>query len=165
MTARKAKSNTTPTVELDEVAPADLAPVDLDPPSPSIARWQALVDVDLVIDHDDDAENVIPFPRPEWAQPEDDYVGKSICSSWYNSDWARIATSHMVGESQGGSILPSGIRVRARVCGEGWTGIGISILRFIDDEWTDLGCTMTLDEARKLAEVLQAAIDMAGGDQ
>ena len=165
MTARRTKSNTTSTVDLDEAAPAELTPVDLDPPDPTIARWQTLANVDLVINHDDDAELVIPFPRPAWAQPDEDYVGKSICSTWYNSDTVSIPTSHMGGESRGGAVLPSGLRVRGRLCGDGWHGVGMTLFRFIDDEWTDLGCTMTVDEARKLAEVLLAAVDMVGGDK
>ncbi|KRD07794.1 hypothetical protein ASE48_10175 [Mycobacterium sp. Root265] len=165
MSTPRAKRNTNTVDTTNAVSPAELAPVELDPPDPVIARWQGLADIDLLINHDDDAEKVIPLPRPAWADPLCDVVGHSVCSSSYNTDYAAIPLTYMGGESHEDSVLPSRLSVRGRLIGCGWLGVGMTVTRYDDGEWREAGCTMTLSEARDLIEVLSTAVEMIGADQ
>ncbi|MGE0219660.1 hypothetical protein [Mycolicibacterium sp.] len=57
-----------------------MPPVELDPPAPpdpAIARWQELAERDIIINHGGDAETVMPFPRPAWADPDCDMIGNT----------------------------------------------------------------------------------------
>ncbi|MGK2854586.1 MAG: hypothetical protein ACSLE3_10895 [Microbacteriaceae bacterium] len=166
MTVRKQKSNTTdPFDGAVEVSPAELVPVDLDPPNPAIARWEALSDRDIAINHDGDAEKVLSIPRPDWANPDNDDISTSPFWTAFNSDPAHVSAVRMGGEAIGEAILPAGFRVRGRLIGGGWVGVGIMMNRYLDGKWNSLGCTLTLDEARELADVILAAVDMVGGEK
>lgn len=149
----------------DHTAECTLPPVDLDPPDPAIARWQELTERDIHIEHDGDAEKVLSFPRPAWAGPDCDQVGVNVSLTSYNSDSAYIPANHMGGEAIGETVMPCGFRVRGRLIGEGWVGVGITTTRYTSGEWRELGATLTLDEARNLVDVILAAIDMVGGEK
>lgn len=165
MTTTRTKRNAEKITEAP--APAELEVQELDPPDPAIMRWQELVAPSRRIEHEGNAENIIPFPRPAWAHPDFDETDKGGLS-WtsYNSDTAFVRASRMGGEPLDGvAFLPSGLNVRARCFGDGWAGVGISMFRYLKDQWVSLGCTLTLDEARQLIETLTAATNMIEGVQ
>lgn len=140
------------------------SPVQLDPPDPAITRWQELADRGVIIDHSGDAEKVIPFPRPAWADPDEDIIGNRLSSSYYTSEWARIPISYRDGEVTGDFFEPATMRVRAKMCGDGEKIIGISARQFAKGEWHWWhGVGMKPAEATELANALLAAVDLIGG--
>lgn len=144
----------------------DCSPVQLDPPDPAITRWQELADRDIVVEHDSDAEKVIPFPRPAWADPEEDIIGNRLSSSYYTSAWVRIPMSYRDGEVYGDFFEPATMQVRAKQCGDGEKIIGISARQIAKGEWHWWhGIGMTTAEATALAEALLAAVDLIGGTE
>ncbi|KRD04959.1 hypothetical protein ASE48_20170 [Mycobacterium sp. Root265] len=147
------------------MSPAELTPVELDPPDPVLARWEELSGRDIAIDHGGDAEKIIPIPRPAWADPDCDEIGKSVGWTTFNSTTAHVPANRMGGEAIGECLLPCGFRVRGRLIGDGWAGVGITMTRYLDEKWNSLGITLTLDEARDFANVILAAVDMVGGEK
>lgn len=152
---------TTVTPDVDNKA--DLGPVELDPPNPAIARWQELADRDITVVHDDDAEKVIGFPRPAWADPDEDDIGTSAPASFYRSSYVSVASMTSGGENVGGELYPAHVKVSARIHGDADLLIGILVNRFISGEWREFGTSLPPAAAVELAEVLLAAVDLVGG--
>lgn len=141
----------------------DLAPVELDPPDPALARWQELADRDIDIYHDGDAEKVIPFPRPAWADPDRDDIAGTWQGSCYRSAVVEIASMSAGGHNDDESLRPAHFTVTARIHGNGYVVIGVLTRRFIDDEWREWGGSIHPAGALELADALRAAVDMVGG--
>lgn len=161
------KAQATNTGVPDSDIPADLEPVELDPPAPEIIRWQELVDRDVVIYHEGDAEKIIPFPRPAWADPDEDIIGAYLDTSYYTSEYAFIALEHARGETDDDEFRPAVLLVRAKLCGDGKPIVGLNLKKISDRDkksWTsELGQGLTPAEALELADVLRAAVDLLGG--
>lgn len=140
-------------------------PVTLDPPAPEIVRWQALADRDIDIYHDGDAEKVIPFPRPAWADPDLDDIAATWQSSFYRSAPVEVASNTNGGCNDGETLAPGRFRVSTRIHGCGQIVIGIMTRRFIDGEWHEWGGSIHPAGALELAEVLRAAVDLIGDEK
>ena len=150
-----------------EIEPTDAPPVDLDPPTPlpeEVIRWRELADRDYYVFHDGDASNVIPFPRPVWADPDCDIVGPAIFDCYYTSNWVDVPVSNTRGRNDDETLVPASVRVRAKLCGDGALYVGMSDRRMGEGKWTfGFGVGLTLAEATDLAHVLLAAVDLLGG--
>jgi hypothetical protein len=152
------------TQQIVETDIADLDPVELDPPSPEVVRWQELADRNIRICHEGDAEKVIPFPRPAGADPDCDIVGKGLAWSYYTSEWADVTVAHSPGAVDDDHVLPASVRVRAKWCGDGGRFVGLSMRDTQDGKWEwPEGFGLTSAEALELADVLRAAVDLLGG--
>lgn len=146
-----------------EVSPVDLNPVDLDPPSPAIARWEELADRDICVQHNGNAEMVIPFPRPAWADPDEDVVGDTVQSSIYRSPVAYVASMTGGGDDDGNTVRPANFQVSAKIHGSGQMLIGVTINAVRDGKWCWLGISIDPKGALDLSEVLRAAVELVGG--
>ncbi|MDX1890125.1 hypothetical protein [Mycolicibacterium sp. 050158] len=161
MTARKPKSNTAVVA-----SSAELAPVELDPPSPAVTRWIELTEKDVVVDHGGDASKVIPMPRPAWSEPYRDVIGRSWATSYYCSEFANIAIRQgTFGENDGESLNPAKIQVRAKLCGDSSKWVGLTLRAMNDDEWHTAGLGIRPQEAVELANALLAAVAILDGEQ
>lgn len=158
---KKALDNTDYDVVNDE-------PVNLDPPDPALARWLELADRDILIYHGGDAEKVIPFPRPAWADPGED----SISSTCYRSTPVDVATPTAGGEKfNNGVIRPAHFTVSTRIHGDGQILVSLRINRYVsgsdtksgEAQWIDWSASMPPESALELADVLRAAVDLLGG--
>lgn len=188
MAARAKKSNTTPSPvdsatrtccggigdHTAECPPAlrifdtDREPVELDPPDPALARWEELSDWDGITDHGGDAEDMLPFPRPAWADPDHDVFGQSYISTCYAAPPARVAVKQAPGKRISDyRWAPAGALVSARLYGTGITEVHLTLARWNQDEkkWITLALGISPDEALELADVLRAAVDLFGGDK
>ncbi|TXI63307.1 hypothetical protein [Mycolicibacterium mageritense] len=143
----------------------DLDPVDLDPPDPAIARWEEFAARDIDIEHDGDAEKVIPFPRPAWADPSRDDVCATSQESSYRSPKVLVASLTAGGCDDGGWLEPASAGVSARVHGNGNRLVGLTIRRYVNEEWREFGMSMPPSAAVELADVLRAAVDLFGSGQ
>ncbi|MCZ4535559.1 hypothetical protein O4159_08810 [Gordonia terrae] len=132
---------------------------------PTSVAWQDLVqrsEAQLYVDPDDDLTKLSPIPRPSWAPVERDSIRKAVWASAYRSESVAIPLAHnLFSEHRDGSTLPSRFEVAAKRSGLGDDLVGITLCKIIDGEWTWHGTNMTLDEARRLAEVITAACDLA----
>lgn len=141
--------------------------VDMDPPASmpaALARWQQLAERDTAIRHDYDAEKVIGFPRPLWADPDLDEITNSRGGSYYRSAWVDIPSMAAVGINRDGVLQPAICSVSAKHHGNYTVPlIGLSVRRAIDGEWREFGMALPLDAAAELAQVLLAAVDLVGG--
>lgn len=143
----------------------DTPPVELDPPAPlppEVSRWQQLAARDIRIRHDGDAEKVIPFPRPAWADPDEDNVGRSLSGSCYRSSYVRVPVTNAKGTNNDGVLDPAEVTVSARIHGDGLKVVGLKTLRYdaTEEEW-DLGSIgMSAASAVELAKVLLAAAEL-----
>lgn len=159
MTARK---------KVSEVEPIDLAPIELDPPNPAITRWHALADRDFMVYHDGDAEVVLGnvHPRPVWADPDMDHVGRSHLSTWYSSRSVRVASAHDFGVDHGDHWQPSCAWVAARFYGNSHESICVTLSQVVgkgsDSKWQNVSMSFQPNEARELAAVILAAVDLIG---
>jgi hypothetical protein len=146
-------------------APTDLEPVELDPLDPAIVRWRELADRDIDVYHGGDAEKVIPFPRPAWADADQDFIGRSLTGCYYNSEWVNVVTSHALGNVDSEVSERASVKVRAKQCGDGEAYVGITVRRCVDGKWVEIGTNMLAAEVTDLIAVLQASVDLIGGAQ
>lgn len=168
MTARRTKSNIT-----KAVATVDdpFEPIDLDPPSPALARWEAL-NHDAEIYHDGDASKVIPVPRPVWSDPDQDVVGDRANTTSYRSSVARVISSAERGVDLDDSLD------QARVCVQVKMSAAVDCIRYAvqltlsrangpdrDKPWTNSTMTLTISEVEELIDVLSAAVELTGGEK
>jgi len=146
----------------------DLEPVDLDPPNPAIARWEALADRDVHVQHDGDAEKMLGHihPRPKWADPDRDQTGRSHLSTAYASTPVRVVASHNFGVDHDDWWEPASAWVSAKFYGNSHESISITFSQVADSgNWQNVAMSFQPDEARELIEVLQAAVDLFGSEQ
>ncbi|WP_044080325.1 hypothetical protein [Mycobacterium canetti] len=143
------------------------APIDLDPPAlppAALLRWKELADRDIGVYHDGDASKVIPFERPEWADPDCDIVGRNLSQCYYTSEWVEIPLAYRDGHIDEEELEPAVMRVRAKMCGDGIAFVGLSERRFAKGQWKfSDGVGLTPTEATELARVLLAAVELIGG--
>ncbi len=166
MATPRAKRNITKAVATtDEVSPAELAPVELDGPDPAIARWQALADIDHVVEHEGDASKVAPFPRPAWADPKRDMVGTSFCRTRYRSALVEVVTGFAHGLEDGTCLEPATARIQAVHFADGTQVVHFSVRSWKDDDWRVGGVNLSRVEATGIAEALLAAVDLIGSEQ
>ena len=151
------------TVDDTEVVDLDLPPVELDPPDPAITRWQEL-GRDYPIVHEGNAELVMPFPRPAWADPDRDHIGECALACGYKSKVVKIAAGRSSGTADKDRLHPANVQVWAAVDFNGVHGIGVVTQARYTDGWRTTQMAMTVAEALELADVLRAAVDMLGGD-
>ncbi|WP_422745173.1 hypothetical protein ACN27E_23565 [Mycobacterium sp. WMMD1722] len=167
MAARTKKSNTTPV----DPNPVDLEPVDLDPRPPHLEAWDRLCEKaggNGTIYHGGDASVVMSIPRPIWADPDEDLVGRSMLVTSYKSSSAYVTFSHQTGKSDGEKWYSAGMYISAKMFDDGEPLIGISYsdADMITGEWNKpVTANMTPAEALELAEVLRAAVALFGGDK
>lgn len=140
-------------------------PVTLDPPAPEIVRWQELAARDTEIYHGGDAEKIIPFPRPAWADPDRDVIGDSWQQSCYRSARVEIPTMSGGGAHDGEHFEPAVFAVGAKIHGGGYPLIGIQIRRYIQKEWHEWGSSIPPKAALELAEAIKAAVALFGTDR
>ncbi|MEX7470589.1 hypothetical protein AB4Z39_12865 [Mycobacterium adipatum] len=166
MTARRTKSNTTKAVATTD---DPFEPINLDPPNPAITRWEALAERDVYVHHDGDAEKMLGHvhPRPAWADPEQDTTGRSHLSTSYGSLPVRVVASHNWGKDHGDWWEPAVVWVSAKFYGNRHETVQLTFSQIDDSDgrWQNVAMSFQPDEARYLVEVLQAAIDLFGGDQ
>lgn len=148
-------------VEYEVVDLADATPVELDPPDPTVARWQELTAKPFEVEHDGDASEVMPQPRPAWSDPNLDHVGASWRQSNYASAPAVVYASHATGLVEDGLWIPARISTIAKLYGNGETGISVGIKSFLAGNSAVVG--LTVAETLELIDVLRAAVDLIGG--
>lgn len=148
----------------------DLEPIDLDPPNPAIARWEELADWDGIIHHDGDAEKMLPFPRPAWADPDEDEFGQSLHSTNYSSRPVRVSARYAPGNLiDDNSWAPAAALVSAELAGDGIAKVLLTVSNMKGGSvknggvWLGQAIGLTVDEALELADVLRAAVDLIGG--
>ena len=142
--------------------------IDLDGPDPALTAWQALVN-DATIEHGGDAEKVIPFPRPAWADPAGDRVAGSIEGSYYRSDMVHVFALKNPGKNDddADTLTPARARVSATLYGDGDPMVSVSLRawNWVESEERSRWVGMVVDfmpaEARELAAVLLAAAALA----
>lgn len=161
MSARKKPVND---IDAEVIDSTDLAPLELDPPDPALARWQELADRMTAIRHAGDAERVMPFPRPAWADEDYDVIGTSVPSSLYRSRSVEVA-ARWFGGSDDDVFTPSIIAVHGKVDGDGIRSIGVTSRRTVDRKWQDFAMSLSVAGALELAGVLRAAVDLLGGER
>ena len=156
-------------------APAELEPVELDPPDPTLVRWREFADRVVDIVHDGDASKVINTPRPAWSDPDEDVVDVVLGGSIYMSKPAKVALrlERGVEADDGDTLKPARMAVRAfagRMCDKDLPGIEVKFVRAIkgktDDDhkpWMHTRTILMVSEARELVDVLLAAIELVGG--
>lgn len=178
MTAPTKKSNTTNPYPVDSTtrtccggigshtAECTLPPVNLDPPNPAIARWEALAERPFEIRHDGDASLILgdQHPRPEWSDPDFDIVGRSHLSSGYKSQPVRVRASHAFGVNHDDEVWqPACAFVHATLWGNSHESITVTLSRIGDGgKWNNTAMSFQPHEAQELIEVLQAALALLG---
>lgn len=145
-------------------------PVDLDGQelTAAAARFAALTN-DRVILHDGDAEKVMPFSRPTWADPEHDFIGNSVEVSYYASPpiWTNASQVPGRNDPDDGVLTPASARTAVTLYGDGVTAVSVSMRKwYIGDtkagpRWAGLVLDFTPAEAAQLASALLAAADLA----
>ena len=159
-----------------DIAPVDLEPVELDPPDPALERWEKLAyrTDDINIYHGGDASRVIGIPRPDWSDPDEDGVYRAAGQAVYQTTPARVALSLKDGfhADSGTTLVPSRLVVRGflgYMAGE-MRGVEVRLITpgkgktYADDKpWVHTPFSLTISEARELADVLLAAVDVLGG--
>ena len=150
----------------------DTEPVELDPPDPALARWEVLADRDHEVDHDGDAEKVLGsvHPRPAWADPDEDITGRSHLSTGYKSRAVRVRASHAFGVDHGDRWQPACAFVHATLWGNSHESITVTLSQVVDRgtekaRWQNIAMSFQPHEAAELAEVLQAALELIGGEK
>jgi len=141
----------------------DTTPVELDSPDPALTLWEQLADRDRSINHRGDAELILPFPRPAWADPDSDVTGRSVLSTGYASEPVRVKVSHGCGVDHGDRWEPASAIVSARKWGNQSECVNLTLSAVVGGEWDNMGASLTLAEALELADVLQAAVALFGG--
>ncbi len=146
-------------------------PVDLDQPDvlpDAVKRWQVLADREHFIHHHGDAENIIPFPRPAWADPDCDLIRYSLGQTAYRSTNAWVQAKSSGGQEIGnGELEPASVRVRAIQYGTGEQVVSLYLSRTEKSggKFLGWGVNLTPTEVGQLIEVLRAAVDLIGGAQ
>lgn len=144
----------------------DLEPVNLDPPNPAITRWHELADWDGIIYHDGDAEAMLPFPRPAWADADEDEFGQSYISTCYSSRPVRVAVKQAPGNRiDDDRWAPAAALVSAELYGTGITKVSLTLTNISEGKWHAIALGLSPAEALELADVLRAAVDLFGGEQ
>lgn len=160
MAARTKKSNTT------DACPTDLVPVELDPPDPALARWKELADWDGIIHHNGDAEAMLPFPRPAWADLDEDDFGQSYISTCYSSRPVRVAVKQAPGNRiDADRWAPAAALVSAELYGTGIAKVSLTLTNIREGRWHSVALGLSVAEALELADVLRAAVDLLGGEK
>ncbi|MGE2835464.1 hypothetical protein [Mycobacterium sp. SMC-4] len=165
MAARSKKINTDDTFDGAVEVSADQQPVNLDPPNPAIARWQELAERDTDIYHGGDAEKMMPFPRPAWADPDWDDVATTWQAACYRGAPVYVASFSGSGEDDGEIVRPACVRVIPRIHGCGSKLVGINIRRFVGGKWHEWGTSIQPEGALELADVLRAAVEVMGDEK
>ncbi|WP_285034581.1 hypothetical protein [Mycolicibacterium sp. lyk4-40-TYG-92] len=147
---------------IDEAPEISTEPVELDPPDPALTRWQQLAARDIEVEHDGDAEKIVPFPRPAWADPDYDRIAGTTTGCWYQSTPVRVASHTGGGTCDDGIFEPAHFKISARVHGNGNRLIGFTMIRRQGGQWEEAGMSMTPADAQELADVLRAAVDIFG---
>ncbi len=155
--------------------PADLEPVNLDPPDPVLTRWQNLVDRETDICHDGDVSRVIPSPRPPWSEPEEDIVGRHGGSCYMSAPAAVAATMDAARLADDGDTLQTArVVIRAfmgHMFEQDLYGLELKLVRPISGKensekpWRHTAVSLTIPEVRELVDILQAAIDLIGDER
>lgn len=147
-----------------EANPVDLDPVELDPPDPALVRWQELADWDGIIHHNGDAEAMLPFPRPAWADADEDDFGQSYISTCYSSRPVRVAIKQAPGNRiDDDQWAPAAALVSAELYGTGITKVSLTLTNIRERRWHSVALGLSAAEALELADVLRAAVDLFGG--
>lgn len=143
-------------------------PVELDPPNPALAHWEALADQNVVVHHDGDAETMLGkvHPRPKWSDPDHDQTGRSHLSSAYASAPVQVVASHNFGLNHGDSWEPARAYVSAKFYGNSHESVQVTFSQVVDSgKWQNVAMSFQPNEALELADVLRAAVALFGGDQ
>lgn len=144
----------------------DLEPVELDPPDPAIARWEELSDWDGIIYHNGDAQAMLPFPRPAWADVDEDDFGQSYISTCYSSRPARVAVKQAPGNYiNADQWAPAAALVSAELYGTGIAKVALTLTNIKEGKWFSIALGLSAAEALELADVLKAAVDLIGGER
>ncbi len=146
----------------------DLEPVDLDPRAPELDAWERLCEKangDGTLYHGGDASTIMTIPRPIWADPDKDAVGRSMLVTCYKSTAAYVTFSHQTGKADGDYWYSAGMYVSAKCFDDGEPLIGISYsdADMTSGEWNKpTTANLTPAEALELADVLRAAVALFG---
>lgn len=137
------------------------------PANPALARWEELAEWDGIIYHDGDAEAMLPFPRPAWADPDEDDFGQSYISTCYSSRPARVAVKQAPGNRiNADQWAPAAALVSAELYGTGIAKVAVTLTSIhAGKEWRSVALGFSPAEALELADVLRAAVDLIGGEQ
>lgn len=152
-------------VDAENAVPVtDLEPVELDPPDPAITRWEELADWNGIVYHDGDAEAMLPFPRPAWADPDEDDFGQSYISTCYSSRPVRVAVKQAPGNRiNANQWAPAAALVSAELYGTGIAKVALTLTNIREGQWHSVALGFSAAEALELADVLKAAVDLIGG--
>ena len=151
-------------IDYEVVDLADAPPVELDPPDPTVARWQELVAKPSKVEHDGDASEVMPQPRPAWSDPDLDHVGASWRQTYYSSETAIVYASHSTGWFNDEIWRPATVSVTAKLYANGETSISVANKSFTGpDGFGHWALGLTVAETLELIDVLRAAVDLIGG--
>lgn len=141
--------------------------VDLDDPDPAaVRRWNQLAEdsESAYLHHGGDAEKIIPFPRPSWCDPDEDFIGDGLAGCGYQSAITRIPVANSKGEDDGTYCRRATVDVSAGIFGVGNPAVFMNVRKKTDaGRWTAVGPTLNAAEARQLAQALLAAADLIGG--
>lgn len=146
-------------------------PVDLDGQELTAAadRFAALVNEREII-HGGDVEKVIPFPRPDWSDPEQDHIGHSAEGSYYGSApvWVNASTVTGRNDPDDGVLTPASARTAVTQYGDGHVLVSLSLRKWwaptdanTGPRWAGTVLDFTPAEAAQLAHALMAASDLA----
>lgn len=144
----------------------DTAPVELDGPDPALARWEELAYRDVGIIHDGDASKVLPFPRPAWADPDEDLVSGCPLLSLYRALPVRVPVSRHRGDDRNGIMTTPAAYVQPVINGDKRASVRLSLSLYENGKWDNGNyLAFRIAEARDLIGALQAAVDLIGGDE
>lgn len=159
-----AKKKTIDGVEYEVV---DTTPVELDPPDPTLARWEELLDRDRMIYHDGDAEKIMPFPRPAWSDPDQDLITNSGLTSLYRAEPIPVTASRHDGRNDGKIFTPASVFVQPVLGGSGNKAVRLSFSKWSGSSGWDNApyMALTIPEVANLIDVLSAAVDLIESDE
>lgn len=120
-------------------------------------------DSQTLIKHGGDLEKMMPLPRPTWADRERDQIGTSLTGSCYRSTIASVPVTHAVGWSflDDQEWVTARVNVSAKLFGNGVAMVGLTLAKPATEAGGHVGVSLTVDEARQLADVLTAAAKLA----
>jgi hypothetical protein len=148
-------------------------PVNLDPEpelAPAILRWQELAEeaeARIDVQHDGDAERIMPIKRPPWADPEEDSLGTTVPNTIYRSSLVKVAATWSQGQIDETYITRAGVGVQVQMHGDGTTCIRLMTHRVLskDKSWRQLDISLTPFEALEVIKVLHGAVDLIGAER
>lgn len=152
----------THTTDVD-TSPAELAPVELDPPRPEIVCWQELAAIDVGIFHEGDTSKVTTVPRPAWSDPERDVVANALTHTRYRSALAEATLGFEKGLAEDDYLEPATAQVQALMFGDGTEMVHFATQIWKGDDWVSHGINLSAAEALNIAELLTAAAALIGG--